>query len=253
MSEPKNRTVLVTGATGTLGRALMPALRERGLDARGLSRSAPGHAHGDLLTGAGLEAALDGVGLVIHAATDGRRDVRAAGHLLGALRPEQHVLYVSIVGVDKVPLPYYRQKLEIEGLIRRRGGSILRATQFHDLVLRLARALTAAPLGLYPAFDIQPVGTGDVARRLAELAGELAGPGAGPVEEDFGGPQVRSARDLFGGYLAAAGRRRPLVPLRLPGKIFRGYRDGGHLAPQHARGVETWDAFLDARRAPRRS
>jgi uncharacterized protein YbjT (DUF2867 family) len=241
----KQTTVLVTGATGTLGRDVMAALAERGHDARGLSRTAPGHLHGDLLTGEGLGEALRGADVVIHAATDGRRDVAASANLLRAVRPDQHLIYVSIVGVDKVPLPYYRHKFEIEGHISARGGSILRATQFHNLVLGMARALTRAPVGLYPAFDFQPVHTRDVARRLAEIA-ELPAGQRVPME-DFAGPQVRSARELFESYLKTAGKRRLLVPLRLPGRIFRGYRMGGHLAPGHANGTVTWEEFLRER------
>ncbi|MGI5244569.1 SDR family oxidoreductase [Dactylosporangium sp. CA-139066] len=239
-------TILVTGATGTLGRPLMRELSARHLDARGLSRRAPGHAHADLLTGEGLAAALDGVGLVIHAATDGRRDVRAAENLLGAMRPGQHILYVSIVGVDRVPLPYYRQKYEIETMVRSRGGSILRATQFHDLVFTMARALTAAPVGLYPSCSVQPVEVGEVATRLAEVAATLAADPS-PVVEDFGGPEVRHGRDVIRAYTKAAGRRRVLLPLRVPGRIFRAYRDGGHLAPDRALGTRTWEDYLAGR------
>ncbi|WP_426510742.1 SDR family oxidoreductase [Dactylosporangium sp. McL0621] len=172
--------ILVTGATGKLGRVLMEELRERGLAARGMSRSAPGMVRADLVSGEGLAAALGGVGLVIHAATDGRRDVVAARRLLSALGADQRLLYVSIVGVDRVPLPYYRQKLAVEGLVRDRGGSIFRATQFHDLIFMIARGLARLPVVPYPAFDFQPVDTRDVARRLGAVAAAL-GSGAAPV------------------------------------------------------------------------
>src|SRR5687767_11263001 len=133
------RTVLVTGATGTLGRDVVAVLRDRGHDVRGLSRSKPGFAHGDLLTGEGLAEALDGVDVVVHAATDGRRDVAATAKLIEALeataatetgnRPQ--LVFVSIVGVDRIPLGYYRDKVTIEGMVAAYGGTTLRASQFH--------------------------------------------------------------------------------------------------------------------------
>ena len=84
-------------------------------------------------------------------------------------------MFVSIVGVDQIPLGYYKDKVTIEGMVAAYGGTSLRASQFHDLVLTLAKALTKLPLvGFYPAFDVRPVEVHDVAVRLAEIVeGEL--------------------------------------------------------------------------------
>jgi uncharacterized protein YbjT (DUF2867 family) len=60
---------------------------------------------------------------------------------------------------------------------------------------------------------------------------------------DLGGPQVRSARDLARAYLRASGRHRRV----LPGAVFRGYRQGGHLAPGRAVGRVTFEEFLAER------
>jgi hypothetical protein len=60
----------------------------------------------------------------------------------------------------------------------------------------------------------------------------------------MGGPQVRTATDLAGAYLQAAGRHRPVLAVRVPGAVFAGYRQGGHLAPDHAVGHRTWEQFL---------
>lgn len=235
------RTVLVTGATGTLGRDVVAVLRERGHAVRGLSRSKPGFAHGNLLTGEGLAEALEGVDVVVHAATDGRRDVAASAKLIEALEAngKPQLVFVSIVGVDKIPLGYYKDKVTIEGMVAAYGGTSLRASQFHDLVLTLAKALTKLPLvGFYPAFDLRPVEVRDVAVRLAEIVeGELpAKPG------DFSGPQRRSGRDLWRAYLAKAGKRRLLVPVRLPGKMFRALRGGAGTGP--GGGTGTWEEYL---------
>ncbi|HWN28186.1 MAG TPA: NAD-dependent epimerase/dehydratase family protein, partial [Actinomycetospora sp.] len=61
------------------------------------------------------------------------------------------------------------------------------------------------------------------------------------------GPEVRAMADLARTWARATGRRRPVLPLRLPGAIARGYREDAHLTPGHADGVVTFEQFLAAR------
>src|SRR6476660_3094104 len=106
---------LVTGGTGTPGRVV-----------------------GVLETGAGIAEAVRGVDAVMHAASRPGHDVAQARVLLDATRRAEvpHLVFVSIVGVDRVPLRYYRDKVEIEGLVAASGvpWTVLRASQFHDLL-----------------------------------------------------------------------------------------------------------------------
>ena len=100
-------TVLVTGGTGTAGRPTVEALRARGIEPRILSRRAgDGHMIADLRSGSGLGASLAGVRTVVHLATNRRNDVAATQRLLDAAQTAgvAHVVYLSIVGVDAVPL-----------------------------------------------------------------------------------------------------------------------------------------------------
>jgi uncharacterized protein YbjT (DUF2867 family) len=242
--------ILVTGSTGTLGRPVAALLQSLGAEVRGLSRR-PGRAshQGDLATGTGLDAALDGVGTIVHCASDtrgfGRTDIQSTRHLLDAAgrAGNPHVIFVSIVGVDRIPYPYYRVKLQAEGLIEAYGGTTLRVTQFHDFVLGGARLAARLPFVPAPDVPVQPISTHDVAARIAELAG--APPAAGRVA-DLGGPEVLRAPDLFRSYLQAVGSRRRVVPVRLPGAAFRAFREGHHLTPANTSSGERWSSFLES-------
>ena len=140
---------------------------------------------------------------------------------------------------------YFESKLASERVVADSGlpWTALRATQFHDLVLLVAEAMTKLPLIPVPSgVHFQPVDADDVAANLVELA---LGTPAGLVP-DIGGPRIYPMAELLRSYLRARGRRRLMVPLRLPGKAYRAVRDGANLAPERAVGRGTWEDFLEA-------
>ena len=258
--------ILVTGGTGTLGRLVVPRLRDAGGKVRVLSRSRHGdgdgieYVTGDLATGEGVGAAADGAEIIVHCAGSSKGDEDKARTLVQAASRAgtPHVVNISVVGADRVPqagrtdramFGYFGSKLAAEQVIAGSGlpWTTLRATQFHDLILLVAQQLARLPVIPVPAgFRFQPVDAGEVADRLAELA--LGAP-AGLVP-DLAGPEVRDVADLLRGYLAATGKRRPLVPLRLPGRAARAVRAGAILAPGRAVGRRTWEDFLADRVGP---
>lgn len=239
-------TILVTGGTGTLGRLVTERLRADGHEVRVLSRHSRPYAVDLRKGGAGLEAAVTGVDTIVHCATTQTGgDEKAAGNLVAAARRAGvgHLVYISIVGVDRVPYPYYRTKFAVEKLIEESGlgWTVLRTTQFHDLLVMVFKALAKLPVMLLPGrLSDQPVEVAEVAARLAELA---AGAPAGRVE-DMGGPQIRTFESLARAYLKATGRRRAVVNVPLWGKAYQGFRSGGHLAPEHAVGKGTFEEYL---------
>jgi uncharacterized protein YbjT (DUF2867 family) len=239
MSSP----ILVTGGTGNLGSLVVHRLRGAGREVRVLSRTAPEPADGvtfvagDLMTGEGVDAAVAGA-------------ARAAG--------VKHIVYISVVGVDRVKvvtrvdhamLEYFASKLDGERAIAESGipWTTLRATQFHDLVLTMASGLSKLPVVPVPTVRVQPIDADEVAARLVELA---LGPPSGLVD-DIAGPHVYTLKQLVRSYLRAAGKHRLTMPVRLPGKAARAYRAGGNLSPAHAVGKRTWEDFLDDRVAAR--
>jgi uncharacterized protein YbjT (DUF2867 family) len=255
MSQP----ILVTGGSGTLGRVVVAKLAEAGKRPCVLSRRpAPADsphlwATADLLSGEGVAEAVAGAGVVIHCATPGmsmKKEIAAVGTVVEAARRAgcPHLVYVSIVGVDRVPFGYYKGKVAAERLVERCGVpyTILRATQFHDLLRVLFAGAARLPVMPVPGLPFQPVDVRDVADRLVELA--LDAP-AGRAA-DVAGPQVRQAADLARAYLTATGRRRPIAPVRLPGALFRAFRQGRHLAPDHAVGRITFESYLAGHPAP---
>jgi uncharacterized protein YbjT (DUF2867 family) len=250
-------TILVTGGTGRLGTLLVERLRQQGETVRVLSRrpattaDGPGRMVGDLISNQGVPEALAGVTTVIHCATAQRGETKMASNLLNAARAAgvTHLIYTSIVGVDTIPLGYYRTKSNVERLLLDSGlgVTIQRATQFHQLLQHGFHALRFLPVMPLPArMDMQPIDAAEVADRLIELS--RGGPaGRAP---DIGGPRVEPIADLARSYLTATGRRRPIVPLLLPGRTAAAYRRGNHLVPATRTGRETFEEYISRWAAP---
>ncbi|WP_214107724.1 SDR family oxidoreductase [Acrocarpospora catenulata] len=241
------QSILVTGGTGVLGRHVVDRLSFGTQEVRVLSRTT-GTYQGDLVKGTGLDAAVAGVDTILHLASDPRKrgaDLAAARNLLAAAEPGAHLVYISIVGVDRHPFRYYQEKFEVERLIENSGRpyTILRATQFHELVRQLAQLLSKSPVVPVPnGWKVQSVASEEVAERLAELA---MGPPAGRVP-DMGGPEVLPVREAISIYLRATGQHRVLFPVWVPGRAADAFRRGLHLAPEHATGRITFSEFVAA-------
>jgi uncharacterized protein YbjT (DUF2867 family) len=153
---------------------------------------------------------------------------------------------VSIVGCDRLPIGYYGVKTKQEDVVV--GGplpwTIVRATQFHELVAGFFR--TAARYGVVPAFRgvLQPIAATDAARAVADVA--VGEPRRGRVE--VAGPAVVPIGDLAATWRRAAGRRALLVPLPVPGRVGRALRDGWLTAARpDARGTITFATWAESR------
>ena len=255
MSKP----ILVTGGTGTLGSAVVRRLLDVGATPRVMSRRPrpdwPGDwVVADLRSGDGLDVALSGIDVIIHCADDtqgGKHGSTVTRNLVeAATRAESppHLVYISIVGIEHVPVGYYRAKLSDEQLVENSGlpYTILRATQFHDLVRVILAGTAVLPVMVVPSMRFQPIDVQDVAARLVELAStEPAGRAV-----DIGGPEVHDIRELARSWKQATGKRRPVVPVRPPGKIFVALRRGFNLVPGNAAGTITFEKYLAGHPAP---
>lgn len=252
MTDAPKRTIAVVGGTGTLGSGVVAALRERGHQVRVLSRGSPEY-RVDLTTGEGLGEALHGCDVVVDAANAASPSPKRARETLvhgsrrliaaAAEAGVGHYVGVSIVGCDRVPLGYYRVKTEQERVAEQGpvAWSIVRATQFHELIAGLYGAAGRWRVLPVPRARLQPVAAADAARAVAVVAeGE-------PLRRriEVAGPEVRELRDLARLCRSAAKRRAVLLPMPLPGALGRALRAGGLIAERpDVRGEETFTAWL---------
>jgi uncharacterized protein YbjT (DUF2867 family) len=260
-------TVLITGGTGDLGSKLVERFVSQGETVRVLSRrprpkgASTEWAQGDTETGEGLDTAVSGADVVVHAATGGgtrpKADVPGTLNLLEACKEAgtPHFFFISIVGIEKIPLGYYKAKLECERLIEESGvpWSNLRATQFHQLMDGFLRNGMLPALGRIPfvrlvpkAFKFQPIETDEVADRM--VADAAKGP-SGRLP-DIGGPEVLTLGDMASAWRRSTGDGKPIVNLPLvAGGVATAFRAGFNCTPEHADGKVTWEQWL-ARKYP---
>jgi len=210
------------------------------------------HVVADLTTGAGLTESVADIEAIVHLASDSRNaravDVEGTQRLLEVARAARvkHLLYCSIVGIDRIPFRYYECKLEAERLIAESGVpfSILRATQFHSFVALLLNEASRYPfiMPIPSGFFVQSVAIEEVAVRLCRAVDE----GPNGMLRDFGGPEVLPVEEVATTWTAGM---RPWVgpwpvPIFLPGKVAEAFRAGYNTCPDGERGTETWRDWL---------
>jgi len=250
--------ILVTGGTGVLGREIVEAAEAAGhavrVGSRGPHRAgipvAREWAMMDLASGSGIDEAVAGVDAVVHAASDPKRsqaaDVEGTQVLVDACRRGGvgHFVYVSIVGIDRIPVRYYQHKLAAETIVSAGGvpWSILRATQFHPFIDQLLTAAARFPLVMpLPAgFQVQSVDVGEVARRLLRCVKD----GPDGHLPDFGGPEAMSLRDAAQLWREAWGMKKPLLSVPLLGRAAAAFRAGSNTVPAGEHGTISWRDWL---------
>jgi uncharacterized protein YbjT (DUF2867 family) len=160
-------------------------------------------------------------------------------------RADAHLVYVSIVGVDRHRFPYYRAKWAAERAVEssRCPWSIARATQFHELINRF---LSAPVFPKTPGLRFQPVDVGDFAAYLADVATRRQ---LGRVEP-FAGPEVLAIQALRDLRRSIVGRAARLIPVPRMG-FMRDFDRGLHLAPERTQGTIPWAAWLADHRVAR--
>ncbi|KQV77406.1 NADH-binding protein [Nocardioides sp. Root122] len=239
-------TVLVTGATGFIGRRLVPVLIDAGHDVRAMTRrpddyDGPGEPVGaDVMDADSLGPALDGVDVAIylvHSLDDPdfeRKDAQAARNFSAAAAAAglQQIVYMGGLGDDDDQglSAHLRSRREVEGLLGTDGVpvTVLRAAIVvghggisWELTRQLVKNLPAMVVPKWVGTRTQPIAIDDVVRYLAGVVGEEEA--LGRVFE-IGGPEQLTYREMLQGAAQQMnGRSIPIVvvPLLTPGLSSR--------------------------------
>jgi uncharacterized protein YbjT (DUF2867 family) len=226
-------TVLVTGATGFVGRHLVPALLERGFDVRAMTRrpeeyDGPGEpVAGDVSDAGSLAAPLEGVDVavyLVHSLDEDdfeQRDAEAARAfgLAAAASGVRQIVYLGGLGKDDGRLsPHLRSRREVERLL---GGSgvpvtVLRAAIVvgaggisWEMTRQLVKNLPAMVVPRWAETRTQPIALADVVRYLAGVVGREEAYGRA---YEIGGPDQLSYVDMLQQAAEVInGRRVPIV------------------------------------------
>ncbi|QBD82627.1 NAD-dependent epimerase/dehydratase family protein [Ktedonosporobacter rubrisoli] len=253
--------ILITGATGNLGRQVVRLLLGRQHRVRAYTQvanpSIPQDVEvytGDLRAGSGLAEATRGVDAIIHTATAFEpgyvTELQGARHLLDAAAENgvPHLLYISIAGVEESKFSYFKAKLEVEKMVTQSSvpWTILRATQFHTFPLQFITSgedEQAGTITLPMGMSFQSIEMSEVALGLAKLA-EGSAAGYAPV---MGGPQILTLEEMAESYARHSNKQRVIRTEPLQGEIYDGFRGGVNLAPTRMVGHVTWEEFLQRR------
>ena len=260
--------ILVTGGTGVLGRVVAHSFLSKRIDFTLGSRhrvSDDNQATNQLnhhwkpmdlnSRESIVRCCTDEIDTVLHLASDFRKingqpaDIICTKNLLNVVQKTNvnHLVYVSIVGVDRIPLSYYRTKLDCERLIEKSGipFTILRATQFHDFVEFVLGRLLSFPIGIVPyALKVQPIQVEAVAAELFKIIHGL--PQKAIIE--LGGKEIFHFKQITDSLLKARHQNNKRI-LNFPviGAVMKGFAHGHNTCKSISSLSNTWEQYLNDR------
>lgn len=221
--------IAIVGGTGKLGMRVTEELVRRGHDVRVLSRKS--HTYPvDLVTGEGLETALEGCDTVVDASNSSWKAedvlIHGTSRLLMAEKAAgigQHVC-VSVVGCDRIPIGYFRMKANQEALVMEGivPWTIVRSTQFHEYIAEMFQQANRWKVLPLIRMKTQTVSVDEVAKAVADTVESR------PFQKtiEVAGPEIIDARDLAKTWKSITGIHGIHLPIPLPGMVGKALRAG---------------------------
>ncbi len=245
--------VLITGGTGLLGSAVCGLFEENGIPYKMSTHRRCGMTDNmvfmDMSTGQGVHEALKDVKVILHLASDKKKpdnDITGIHYMLDELKNLQqntHLIYISIVGTDRISMPYFKQKWEVEKIIRQSSQpyTILRATQFHKYVESILSQFLKWKISFLPKkIPIQPVDVNPVAAALVRLSQEQ--PANKTIQ--LGGPEVLELGNAAEEWLELQHKKKWIINIPLWGAAGKNLRLGALTCRQRADDTLSWTEWL---------
>ena len=229
--------VLVTGATGFVGRSLVPALCAAGHSVTAMTRDPSSYdppagvsvVYGDLLDPDSLEDAFSNIDVayyLVHSLETGRgfaeRDRRAARNFVRAANAAgvDRVIYLGGLGETGVDLSeHLRSRREVEGILREGTYALttLRAaiivgegSASFTMISQLARNLPIMVTPSWVRTECQPIAIRDV---IAYLVGVVDVPESAGETFEIGGPEVLTYEEALRRTAQHFGKRPLIIPV----------------------------------------
>jgi uncharacterized protein YbjT (DUF2867 family) len=232
------RTIAVIGSTGLVGRQVVELLQASGHTTVQVAQGSGV----DMLTGDGLDAALDGADAVIDVINSPTPDdsseaffQQTSANLATATARAgiKHYVVLSIVGADLLAptAGYMRGKLFQERAAADSGTewTVVRSTQFHELAAAITESLVCGGQLLAPDAKIQPIASAELAAILVRVAT------SSPLNaiREVGGPERMTFAELSQTVLTH--QHRDLQVLTDPTATYFGHPiEDTTLVPHHA-------------------
>lgn len=259
--------ILITGGTGVLGTVLAQELKSQNADfvlaSRHLSKT-QSYAKDvvqeaaktnwrklDLVKNEGVKQALEGIHTAVHLASGFGKvhgqaeDIVAIKNLIDAAQKIdlQHLIFISIVGVDKVPLAYYQTKYQVEQYIKQQKVpfTILRVTQFHNFIEAQIQQMVRLPIGFVPKkLKSQPIQLEAAAKEITKLIK------AGVQNEvlNIGGKEVLDFGTFAKTLLHYTKKSKPIVNVPIIGKFMHALAEGNLTCKEVSLKSCTWEEYL---------
>lgn len=263
------KRILITGGDGYFGKAIVDALQSTENIVRVMSRKPRPDtltepiewAQADVVSGEGLDSAVQGVDVIVNCLSSPvqdtyETDILGTRKLLNHAKSAgvDHILHISIIGIDRVIFQYFQYKLGAELEVIESGipYTIARIAQFHgfvDYIISALHQVESDEVHIPVDVKFQPI---DVTEAAQYLIPYIVGDEAQGRIDDLAGSEILRFEDMVSAWLSVHGKTKTIQPATadrndtpfLNAGMQAGYINGYNTNPDNAYGEVSWGDYL---------